>query len=177
MLGLRVLDTGPGISADGQARLFQRFSQVDGASVHTRGGTGLGLAICKGLAEAMGGRISVESVEGRGSAFSVDVPARAVARASSQPAAPTHNLPEAGARLLIVDDNEVNRELVTALLDAYDLNLSTADSGEAALRACEAEVFDLILLDIRMPGMGGEAAMRASRGRTQPRHPDSRVHG
>lgn len=158
-----VRDSGPGISPEGQARLFQRFSQVDGSTTRTHGGTGLGLAICKGLVEAMGGEIGLDSVEGQGSAFYFDVPAQPLAAVTDESLAMGGDLPLAGSRVLIVDDNDVNRELVMALLSAYDLELIAADSGAGAVAACASHIFDMVLMDIRMPGMDGGEAMRLIR--------------
>lgn len=160
-LRLSVQDTGPGISADGQARLFRRFSQVEDASNRVEGGTGLGLAICSGLVEAMGGDIGVESAVGQGSRFWFRVPAPATdAPAAAEPisAAPAERSSDR-ARVLIVDDNEANRELVSHLLASLDLDMTYATSGEEAVLAAATAPFDLVLMDIRMPGMGGEAAM------------------
>ena len=160
-LKISVQDTGPGISEEGQERLFRRFSQVDRASNRIEGGTGLGLAICSGLVEAMGGEIGVESAVGQGSRFWFRLPAPRAEAPAAVAALPSSQSPASGerARLLIVDDNEANRELVSHLLAALDMDMAFATSGEDAIVAAGVDRFDLILMDIRMPGMGGEAAM------------------
>ncbi len=153
--GLRVSvrDTGVGISPEGQARLFQRFSQVD----HNRDGTGLGLMICKQLVTLMGGDIGVISQEGQGSEFWFDIPVtRSLLAVDDDIAAPP-------ARLLVVDDQEAVRDLLTSLLAPQGHTITVAADGAEAVAACEAAVFDLILMDINMPVMDGIAAARALR--------------
>ena len=160
--GLRidVIDSGGGISEEGQARLFRRFSQVHGAADRMEGGTGLGLAICSGLIEAMGGEIGVDSTVGKGSRFWFQVPAPVTdAPLVAEPLEAAPGGAGERARVLVVDDNEANRELVLHLLASLDLDLTFATGGEEAVLAADVDVFDLILMDIRMPGLGGEAAM------------------
>ncbi|MDO9224100.1 MAG: ATP-binding protein [Caulobacter sp.] len=164
VLHVEVTDTGEGISEEGRAMLFRRFSQVDGSATRVQGGTGLGLAICQGLVDAMGGEIGVDSVPGKGSRFWFRIAAPQAAAPEPEPEATPRTLGARGAaRVLVVDDNDANRELVTHLLSGLDLELSLAISGEEAIAAAEAGAFDLILMDIRMPGMGGEAAMKIIR--------------
>ncbi|MFA7261446.1 MAG: ATP-binding protein [Caulobacter sp.] len=163
-LDVEVRDTGPGISAEDQAKLFRRFSQLDGSARRSTGGTGLGLAISSGLVEAMGGEIGVESEVGQGSCFWFRVPAPAAQAPDAGPAAAAPSLSVNQARVLVVDDNDSNRELVGHLLATLDLDLSFAQDGEGAVELARQRPFDLILMDIRMPGMGGEAAMGAIRG-------------
>ena len=162
-LRFEVRDTGSGIPEERIDRLFKRFSQVDASTARLHGGTGLGLAICKGLVEAMDGVIGVTSVLGEGSTFFFEVPL-VKAGLELQPD-PDHDGHDAdtihGRSLLIVDDNETNRELVRLISESVGLEVVEADCGEVAVSRAREQPFDLILMDIRMPGMGGEAAARA----------------
>jgi PAS domain S-box-containing protein len=161
-LHIAVRDSGRGIPSDQLGHLFKRFSQIEGASTRQHGGTGLGLAICKGLAEAMGGEIGVESRVGDGSCFWFALPAPTASALEDGEGAEIDLVPE-GSRILVVDDNAVNRDLVRTLLGAFGAVTLEAPDGEAAVRMAAAEAFDLILMDIRMPGMGGVSAARAIR--------------
>ena len=162
-LHVAVRDTGPGLDEDQQTKLFQRFSQVDASRTRSHGGTGLGLAICKGLAEAMGGDIGVESARGAGSTFAFNVAAPRAQADEVQPAERAQPLDATGARILVVDDNPANRELARVVLEMVGAQVTEASSGEAALEIAQAQAFDLILLDIRMPGMDGPAVLAALR--------------
>ena len=162
-LHVAVQDTGPGLDEDEQAKLFQRFSQVDASRTRNHGGTGLGLAICKGLAEAMGGGIGVESARGAGSTFAFSVAAPRAQAHEVERAERALLLDATGARILVVDDNAANRELARTVLEMVGADVSEAASGEAALEIAQAQAFDLILLDIRMPGMDGPAVLAALR--------------
>jgi PAS domain S-box-containing protein len=157
-LHLAVTDTGAGLSLAQQKKLFQRFSQVDGSSARSQGGAGLGLAICKGLAEAMGGGVSLRSRRGEGSTFHVqiDAPACAAPRGAS-PEEPVLTLQ--GVRVLVVDDNPANRELARTVLRHVGVVVDEADGGAAAVQAAMTTPYDVILMDIRMPGMDGHAAL------------------
>ena len=165
VLCLAVRDTGAGIAADHLDRLFQRFSQADGSITRRYGGTGLGLAICKNLAELMGGAIAVESVEGHGSTFRFSVAAPPVEpsarRVEVLSAAPAKDA--APARILVVDDVTANREVVRALLGVFGHELVEASGGAAAVEKAMDQAFDLILMDLQMPGMDGLSATRAIR--------------
>jgi PAS domain S-box-containing protein len=158
---VEVVDTGPGIAAAAQARLFQRFSQVDGSSTRSKGGTGLGLAICRGLAEAMGGKISVASRVGQGAAFRLELPAPALDGVSAAAGGELDTLD--GLRLLVVDDNAINRELVRAMLEPYGVEVSEACDGQEGVDFAADLPVDLILMDVRMPRMDGRAAAAAIR--------------
>ena len=158
-LRIEVSDTGPGMSAEQQAKLFQRFADVDGSLTRKNGGTGLGLSICKGLAEAMGGVIGVSSERGVGSRFWIDLPAPAV-EAPAQAASPQQAAvaPTQGVRLLVVDDHAANRELVRLFLSGVGVDVTEAASGAAAVEIAGAPTFDAILMDLNMPGMNGTTA-------------------
>jgi PAS domain S-box-containing protein len=160
-LRLAVRDTGAGIPSDRQEALFKRFSQVDGSATRRHGGTGLGLAICKGLVEAMGGEVGVESRLGEGSRFWFEIPAPAEAPSAARPVlAPTQT---GGCRVLVVDDNAANRDLVSMVLRGLSTQITEAGDGMAAITAAEAQSFDLILMDLRMPVLDGASAARRIR--------------
>ena len=164
-LSVEVADTGPGIAEADVAALFQRFSQVGEGGARRHGGTGLGLAICKGLVEAMGGEVSVRSAPGRGSvfAFHVDAPAEAPATAAgAEP--PSQGPAGAGLAVLVADDNAANRDIARTILGAVGFKVAEARDGTEALAAASRQPFDVILLDLRMPGMDGAAVARAIRG-------------
>jgi len=170
-LRMRVEDTGAGISAEQQTKLFQRFSQVDASSTRKHGGTGLGLAICKGLTEAMGGGIAVSSVPGQGTVFSFHIAAPvAIGSGGEEPAF----APEAagrsldGVRVLVVDDNAVNRELARTVLEQMGAEVAEADGGRAAIESAAVAPFDCILMDLRMPGVSGIEALGEIRDRPGP---------
>lgn len=167
MLRYEVIDTGPGIPADQLGRLFQRFSQLDASTSRTFGGTGLGLAISKGLAQAMGGKVGVLSTAGAGSCFWVQIPcdlADVTAwqdKRPGEPLATTHDL--GGVRLLIVDDEPHNRELVRKIVEPFGVVVTEAEGGAEAVSAARSGVFDMILMDIRMPGLDGPTATQLIR--------------
>ena len=154
-----VSDTGPGMPSDRVGQLFQRFSQIDGSSTRKHDGTGLGLAICKGLAEAMGGEIGVESHEGQGSRFWFSIPARTVERRDERVSAAGGDLSlPHGCSILIVDDNSANRALVRAILTPFEANMTDAADGDEAISLARESPFDLILMDLRMPRVDGHTA-------------------
>ena len=162
-LKISVTDTGVGIAPDQLHRLFQRFSQADGSISRQYGGTGLGLAICRSLTTLMGGEIGVESTPGMGAKFWFTVKAPAcepVLAADGEAASEFYAQP---ARILVVDDSPVNRELVGVLLSVFGHDLSEACGGAEAVLAAAERPFDLILMDLQMPGMDGLAATKAIR--------------
>jgi CheY-like chemotaxis protein len=167
-LKLEVQDTGPGMTQVAQAKLFQRFSQVDGSTTRKHGGTGLGLAICKGLSEAMNGQIGVTSSLGQGSTFFLQIPARITQPKVAAEDADGPPISLDGVRVLVVDDNSINRELARALLEAVGAEVSEAEDGESGVELAAFEPVDVILLDIHMPGMGGVEALAAIRAEPGP---------
>jgi len=162
-LRIRVTDTGVGIAPELQSRLFQRFSQADGSISRQYGGTGLGLAICRSLTGLMGGEIGVESEEGAGATFRFTVRAPPCEPPAAAEPEDDDGLDARPAHILIVDDSPVNRELVSVLLGVFGHQLSQAPGGAEAVEAASRTAFDLILMDLQMPGMDGLAAARAIR--------------
>ena len=167
-LRVSVSDTGVGIASGQLHRLFQRFSQADGSINRQYGGTGLGLAICKSLTSLMGGDIGVESAAGEGARFwfSIKAPACGLGEVAEDVA--SADFEARPARILIVDDSPVNRELVGALLGVFGHELSEASGGAEAVLAAGEKPFDLILMDLQMPGMDGLAATQAIRAAAGP---------
>ncbi len=151
-----VQDTGIGMSEEQLQRLFKSFSQADNSTTRRFGGTGLGLAITKRLIEAMGGTLGVDSQEGRGSCFWVEIPLKKTDQLPP-PAIPYHLK---NKRVLIVDDLKVARESIHALTSDLGMRPDTADSGTEGLEAVhradmEGDPYDLLLVDWKMPGMTG----------------------
>lgn len=166
-----VEDTGPGMTQEQTHKLFQRFSQVDGSSTRRHGGTGLGLAISRGLAEAMGGDIDVASGLGRGSTFHLRIAAVAaeVADDFETTEAAGRDVLD-GIRVLVIDDNPINRELARAILSPFGAEISEAASSRDGLAIASEMPVDVILLDMRMPEMDGPevlACLRAGEGPNQ----------
>ena len=163
-LRMTVSDTGGGIAPDAVARLFERFSQAEVSINRTHGGTGLGLAISKGIVELMGGKIGVDTTPGEGSSFWFEIPAQAsAAEAVHEPVSDAaHELPS--LHLLVVDDTAVNRELVKLMLTPLGFTIEEASGGADGVKIAMTQHFDLILMDVRMPGVDGLEATRVIRG-------------
>ncbi len=161
-LRFSVSDTGIGIAPEQHGRLFQRFSQVDGSIRRQYGGSGLGLAICKGLVELMGGTIGVASRPGAGSTFwfRVRLPACAAPAAEAAEGRPE---PVRPAHLLLVEDVPINQDLARAVLEADGHSVDVAGDGAAAIEAVRARPYDLVLMDVQMPGMDGITATKVIR--------------
>lgn len=150
-----VCDTGIGIPADRMNRLFKSFSQVDSSTTRQYGGTGLGLAISKRLSELMGGRMWVESEHGRGSTFYFTITAAAAPYSSLVDFHDTHPQLD-GKRVLVVDDNATNCEILLHQTQAWGMRPRATQSPAEAVRWVEAgEQFDLAILDMQMPQMDG----------------------
>ncbi len=164
-LSVDVIDTGTGISPDSLGRIFEAFGQEDASTTRRFGGTGLGLAISRKFAELLGGDLTVQSVLGEGSTFSLRIPTtvirdKAATAASSNTASGTQ-LPH--LRILAADDNQTNRMVLEAICRPYDFDLVMTENGKEAVEAWRSGKFDLILMDIQMPEMDGVEATRIIR--------------
>jgi PAS domain S-box-containing protein len=165
-LRLSVRDTGIGIPAAAQSKLFQPFSQVDASTTRKYGGTGLGLAICKQLTELMEGTISVHSQEGQGSTFSVELTLerQPYVQQLSQPSARVP-VDLQGKRLLVVDDNATNRKILRCQATAWGMVVEEAENAYQAMDKLRQAVregrhFPLVVLDMQMPEVDGETLGR-----------------
>ncbi len=166
MVQLRIVvrDTGIGIAADKIEKLFKPFEQADGSITRRFGGTGLGLCISQKLAVLLGGTLKVSSVEGRGSAFTLQIPARIAAAPEQDKALPGSSGPCTRAlRILVAEDNDLNVKVLRALLKALPYELVRAENGQIALELLDSSVFDLVLMDIQMPVLDGCSAVRKLR--------------
>lgn len=170
-----VRDSGIGISKEAQKNLFNPFSQADTSISRRYGGSGLGLAICQRLAEAMGGKIAIDSIEGEGSTFffSIVMETGSASGATTGDKKPTP--PPAASNdkrklaVLCVDDNDINRRLMQEFITRLGHTPTLADSGEGALEIVESNPpFDIILMDVQLPGISGMGATRAIRSLKDP---------
>ncbi|MBO2009892.1 response regulator [Hymenobacter negativus] len=164
----RLTDTGIGIAEDKLEYIFEDFAQAGVDTARRYGGTGLGLGIARALVEQMGGSISVDSQLGRGSTFqfTVTLPC-AVDVEAALPPVPLDASALSGRRVLVVEDNAINREVVRQLLHGWNVEVDEAESGLAALALHAERRYDAVLMDIQMPGMSGVEATAQLR-----QHPD-----
>jgi len=163
-----VHDTGPGLDAATQARLFKPFTQADESTTRRFGGTGLGLSICRELAALMGGSVGVQSQPGVGSCFHAELPLPPAPEAVFTDAGTAPDDRLRGARVMLVEDNAVNMMVAEALLVDWGVQVTLATDGAQALaevaRAAEGGwMFDAVLMDVQMPGMSGYEATEALR--------------
>jgi two-component system sensor histidine kinase BarA len=172
VLEFTVSDTGQGIELEHQRSVYDSFFQVDGSTRRHYGGVGLGLAIAKKLIEMMGGKINLQSIPGKGTTVTFSVVL------TTSPVKSTNNSVDNEAisglgkmvlfdgvmRVLVVDDNEINRNLSSILMTGYGVEVDQADSAYSALEKVERNKYDLILMDVHMPRMDGIEATREIRG-------------
>lgn len=161
-----VEDTGVGISREAQKNLFNPFAQADSSTARKFGGTGLGLAISQRLIEAMGGKIHIDSTEGRGSIFFFTlIVENGSADAVENRAAKSEFAakPEKSLRILAVEDNEINQKLLKEFVQRLGHQITLCGSGEEAIEIITNEIFDMILMDINLPGLSGMGTTKAIR--------------
>ncbi|QLA17824.1 response regulator [Desulfolutivibrio sulfoxidireducens] len=179
-LSFRVADTGIGLTPRESEAVFDMFRQAETSTARKYGGTGLGLAISRQLVELMGGRIDVASSPGKGSVFTFTAlfepgaPPADLSRepgAGAKPAAPTPDVDPAAVHILLAEDNPVNVKLAGAHLQKLGYRLSVAESGIQALETLARERFDLVLMDVEMPGLDGVSAAEIIRAGGPAAHP------
>ena len=166
---ISVSDTGKGISEQARERIFEVFEQENPATARQYGGTGLGLAICRRFAEVMGGTLSVDSTPGVGSVFALRV-GFLPGKVGDLPAPDIHfPAPQRPLSVLVVEDHAINRMVVETYLEAGGHHWQIAETGEAAVAAVAAERFDVVLMDVNLPGVSGTEATRRIRALPDPR--------
>jgi len=162
--GVEVSDTGAGFDAAQQARMFEAFSQEDDSDTRRFGGAGLGLAVARRLAEELGGTLEARSTPGKGSVFSlvIELTVASAGAEPVEPPTPAQHAEEA-LRVLIVDDNQINRKLLELMLEQFGVEWVSVADGQQAVDAARAQPFTAILMDIQMPVMDGLTATREIR--------------
>jgi CheY-like chemotaxis protein len=170
-----VFDTGVGIAPEAREKIFQPFEQADGSTERRYGGTGLGLPICARIVDALGGRLELESEQGRGSRFFFTVE---LEKSDEEETRPEESREETGpvrflGKVLLAEDLPFNQELIKAFLKRYGVEeLEIVDNGPEALERIRSSRYDLIFLDIEMPGMNGDEVLK--RLRSEEEEPDAR---
>ncbi len=171
-LKIEVVDTGCGIAPEQQEKIFDAFSQAQASTSRRYGGTGLGLSICRRLTELMGGEIGVESRLGKGSLFYFTILARAArlpVRGEISEEFDAHLAIKHPLEILVADDNPTNQQVARLLLARRGYRVDVVGDGHEALQALEKRRYDLVLMDVLMPGMDGLQATREIHRRVEPR--------
>jgi CheY-like chemotaxis protein len=174
MMEVAVADTGVGMNAEQSSRLFSEFMQADVSTTRKYGGTGLGLAITRRLARLMGGDVSVETAPGKGSTFRLTMKAidatgerTETVHASAAGAAPQRTV-LTGRRVLLTDDNAINRKVAVMFMKPHGLVITEAANGKEALDKLATGTFDVVLMDVHMPVMDGIEAVQQIRASSEP---------
>ena len=167
MVSVKVVDTGIGMREEAIGRLFGLFEQADSSTTRRFGGSGLGLFISRQLARMMGGDIVVESREGRGSTFTLTFMAQklavAISAATATPQEETARRSLRGVKVLLTDDNAINRQVIKLFLAPHGCEITDAVNGQEALDRLSSQPFDVVLLDVHMPVMDGKEAIQRIR--------------
>lgn len=170
MIEILVADTGIGMSASAMLEVFEPFTQAEHSITRRFGGTGLGLTICRQLTNLMGGSVTADSVEGVGSTFRVLLPlemseADVTSIDAAQRVSQTLHWSGAPLTVLLVEDHRINQALGRALLQKLGHTVKIAADGAEALQRLSEDPFDFVLMDIQMPVMDGQAALKVLRAR------------
>lgn len=169
LLQFDVADTGIGMPSDKLPRIFDRFYQVEAGGARMPVGTGLGLSISREILEKQGGTISVESEPGKGSVFHITIPYEVIGQGADDKSDGDMQLKKLGLKLprgmrvLAVEDNVMNREIMASLLKMYGVQFEMAQSGAEAIRILGVKRFDVVLMDLQMPGIDGKETTRRIR--------------
>lgn len=163
-----VRDSGPGISREVQATIFEHYTRLETDRLKEIEGAGLGLALCRQLVELLDGSIGVESEPGQGAAFWFVVPLQdadgaEVSLSKTETTAPAEHVDQSSLRILVAEDNPANQVVARLMLEKMGHQVDLADDGNAAVAAVRSNPYDVILMDLRMPGMDGLEATRAIR--------------
>ncbi|MBT5051008.1 MAG: response regulator [Rhodospirillaceae bacterium] len=168
-LRFEIRDTGIGISEDHMEKIFEPFTQADSSTTRTFGGTGLGLTICKNLAEMLGGDIGIESTLGEGSNFWFTITAKRAMAGQPRNNGPTPSPSQSAVRndrplhILVAEDNELNQRIISWMLTPLNCQFDIVGDGLEAVAAVARSRYDVVLMDVQMPGMDGITATRKIR--------------
>jgi CheY-like chemotaxis protein len=157
---IKVADTGIGMSAEAQSRLFEPFQQGDGSVTRVYGGTGLGLALTREMMQLLGGTVGVESVAGLGSTITLSLPAKGL---QAKDVDVQIGADEAAPLILVIDDDEVSNTLALRAAQSLGLNSAMASTGSSALAYLANRAVDLVILNLELPDMDGYACLAALR--------------